>query len=698
MRKSRFISQWTRQDTAATAITLLGLLLRLYRLDGRSFWLDEAMTAHSANLKSPEELFAFVHFWFNSTPAIFVVTWLDRGFGGSEIAIRLPMALAGTLNIFVLYLLGKELMRPFASLVAALALALSPFAVWYSQEARQYAFLMLFTTLQMLFAYRLSLKPTLGVGIAFAAASLLNLYSGYLAIPITAGAFAFCGAMLLARRVVASRRRTGMSNDASPVAPNEPTLAKHVGLLSLSLALTVVGYLPWLSSLLSFFTYGDAAAYHDVPRDIPSLLDAMGFLGLLVVLLAVGIVTAAIYTLRRRWPGGLLLILWIGAGVAPFVLQLGEGTLSLSPRYFACAVPALTLLVGMGVEGLVAGLTRLLATTRRTMQGAPRISGPTLYRAAALLLVVAVVAQLSPALALSYSVPKDDFRGAARLIDTSSPPGSIVLAMHMGDTTFEVESLQYYFNLLHSEVSVVAASKLDLQSASRVVQGHGAVWAADFAPQAAPEYLAAGMKATSFGSFSVVSLDAAGSGMLDQAQRLLQWGETSEPRLHTSLALLDAVAHNSFGDNLLPGAEALAPTGQQPLNPAGVAERWMQPSGAMLVAQLNGFHLTPSGQEVNVTLTTRLLKPGRSYVLLFRYRNWGFTGEHRVFVSAHDAILGWLDTFPDAFGFPCDASTEWIQQGFAFTAPPGTTSAIVWLRANGRDAADFADVELRPLP
>jgi hypothetical protein len=295
-------------------------------------------------------------------------------------------------------------------------------------------------------------------------------------------------------------------------------------------------------------------------------------------------------------------------------------------------------------------------------------------------------------------VPKDDFRGAASLINASSPPGSVVLAMHMGDTTFEVESLQYYFSMLRSDVIVVAAAKLDLQSANLIVRGHGAIWAADFSPQSSPQSMPANMMYTPFGNFSIVRLNTPGSGPLEQAQGLLEWGKATEPRIATTLAFLNAVAHNSFGDNLLPGAAALAPEGQQPLNPQGVAERWMLAASTESVPQFNGFHLAPSGHEVNVTLTTRLVQPGRTYVLLFRYRNWGFPGEHRVFVSAHDSTLGWLDTFPDAFGFPCDSTTEWVQQGFAFSVPPNTTSVVIWLRANGHDAADFADVELRPLP
>src|SRR5439155_21211529 len=114
-----------------------------------------------------------------------------RGLGGGEVAVRWPYALAGALTIPALYALGKGLARPRVGLLAALVFTLSPFAVWYSQEARQYAFLMLFSTLQMLFAYRLVSGGGRWDWLGLAAASVANLYTAYLAVPVTGAAFAF---------------------------------------------------------------------------------------------------------------------------------------------------------------------------------------------------------------------------------------------------------------------------------------------------------------------------------------------------------------------------------------------------------------------------------------------------------------------------------------------------------------------------
>jgi uncharacterized membrane protein len=61
----------------------------------------------------------------------------------SEAAVRLLSALCGLAAIPLIYLLGRALMRPAVGLIAAAFLALSPFALYYSQEARPYALLLL---------------------------------------------------------------------------------------------------------------------------------------------------------------------------------------------------------------------------------------------------------------------------------------------------------------------------------------------------------------------------------------------------------------------------------------------------------------------------------------------------------------------------------------------------------------------------
>ena len=75
-------------------------------------------------------------------PLYFVLGWLwARVFGTGEVGLRSLSALIGTAVIPIAYLCGRELVSRRAGLVAAALVALSPFMIWYSQEAREYMLL-----------------------------------------------------------------------------------------------------------------------------------------------------------------------------------------------------------------------------------------------------------------------------------------------------------------------------------------------------------------------------------------------------------------------------------------------------------------------------------------------------------------------------------------------------------------------------
>ena len=319
-------------------------------------------------------------------------------------------------------------------------------------------------------------------------------------------------------------------------------------------------------------------------------------------------------------------------------------------------------------------------------------------RSAYALVIVILLAQAGPALITTYALPKDDYRGAANMVVDGSSADSVVLAMHTGETVFRVESLEYYFWRRGSPIRVVDASKLDLQTAMQIALGHGVIWGADFAPQAASAYAQSGLSATSQGQFDMVRLQDSAVSPVEQARRLLTWGAQTEPRLSTSLDFLTAQLGSTFGANILPPLSRLAPAGQQPLNAGTTLDQWIVPPNASLSGDRQMFQVVPKGQEANVTLTTHQLRVGNSYALLFSCRNPGLDGAQRVYLSTHDSALGWLDTFPDGTGFACGASQNWVQQGFAFTVPAGATTAIIWLRASGEGTADFMNIQLRALP
>lgn len=118
-------------------ILWLALALRLWGLDQHNIWWDEGLTAWAARLPVSGILDWTAH--DVHPPLYFLITrgwWLLVGDGAW--GLRFLPALAGVLGVALAGGLGRALGGRRAGLLSALFLALSPFAVTWSQELRMY--------------------------------------------------------------------------------------------------------------------------------------------------------------------------------------------------------------------------------------------------------------------------------------------------------------------------------------------------------------------------------------------------------------------------------------------------------------------------------------------------------------------------------------------------------------------------------
>lgn len=123
------------------ALTVLALLLRVTSLS-RSLFTDETYSLALAQ-RGFGHMLALFGYEANGTPYSIVLWPLIRIFGTGVTLLRLPAVIAGTLSVPALWWAARRFTAPAAALLAAALLAINPMAVWYGQEARSYAFVVL---------------------------------------------------------------------------------------------------------------------------------------------------------------------------------------------------------------------------------------------------------------------------------------------------------------------------------------------------------------------------------------------------------------------------------------------------------------------------------------------------------------------------------------------------------------------------
>jgi len=214
-------------------VVALGAYLRAYDLGGPSFDQDELYAVRITGL-SPKTLASVIARDGLKTnhPPLMTVPFLlwTALFGTSEAAVRALPCLAGVLAIPVVFRLGQKLSGPRAGLIAAVVLAINPLHITYSQEARQYAVLVLLVAISHLLMLKCLARGKWYDLLAYLAVSTVALLTHYFAAPALLSHLAIGVWLLFSRDVVG--RAAGLR------------LITTLGLAGLSLAawLPMAGY------------------------------------------------------------------------------------------------------------------------------------------------------------------------------------------------------------------------------------------------------------------------------------------------------------------------------------------------------------------------------------------------------------------------------------------------------------------------
>ncbi len=376
----------------------MGFALRVGRLDYQSLWYDEgssvylarqslgAITTGAAHDIHPPLYYYLLHWWMAAA-------------GQSEFALRSLSVATGLLIVPLLYVLGRRLWCHQAGLLAAVAGAVSPLLVYYSQETRMYAQVTLFGLLSTYLLVRASEPSAVSrqpaAWLAYGATAAACLYSQYIGalVPAFQGLYvlgvrrkALPGfAVAAAGAVLAFAPWVALAKDSLLGWPS--TNAFHAG--------------PWLFGDAALrYVEGLSASFEPLP---------VGLTVVVVVLGAIGLWKApAEYRLLAA--GYLLVPLAI-------MFLLGYRKPVYNPKFALLALPGFLLLVGAGVSAMgrlrAAGLALLLASA-------------------------------GYALANYYANPqfaRDDYRAVAHFISTSGRPGDAIIL----DAPGQEQILPYYY-------------------------------------------------------------------------------------------------------------------------------------------------------------------------------------------------------------------------------------------------------------
>jgi mannosyltransferase len=190
---------------AIAAVTALAALLRFWALGRQGFWYDEATTAWLLR-GSPAQLLSQLPHTESTPPLYYLLAWVwVRLFGDTQTGLRSLSALAGVATVPLAFAAARELAGRRVALFAAALVAVNPFLVWYSQEARSYALLVLAATAALWLFARARAQPSPRRLAAWAVAAAVSLCVHYFAIFLVVPE----AALLLADRRTPVRWRLG---------------------------------------------------------------------------------------------------------------------------------------------------------------------------------------------------------------------------------------------------------------------------------------------------------------------------------------------------------------------------------------------------------------------------------------------------------------------------------------------------------
>jgi mannosyltransferase len=312
--------------------------------------------------------------------------------------VRFPSAVAGTLAIPLLYLLGRRVGGSTVGLLAAGLLAISPYHVWYSQEAKMYTMVVVLALASSYALVEALERNRTAWWVAYVLATTMLFYTHVATVLVFVAQVVF---VLVTHRAWRGRERPWLISVGALTLPYVPIALWAARVVGGGVATWMPDVSLW--EALRIFAIKFAVFRYDMEvQDRAAILFAL--------LAGTGILAMARARMRQHW--------WLLAGLLAVVPIIGLWIVSLrqsvfSDRYGIVALPAYLLLVAAALAWMLRA---------RLMQP--------VALAALFALVVFAWGPLRD-VNRSHTAQKEDWRSAYAWIAGKSEPGDVIV-IHPG--------------------------------------------------------------------------------------------------------------------------------------------------------------------------------------------------------------------------------------------------------------------------
>ena len=433
-------------------ITLLGAYLRIHNLGTQSIWLDEG-----ASYSYIQD--TIIGTWRTSVdaaqaPLHMVVMHFMTFFSSSEFSLRLPSAIFGILSIPLIYAMGERLFGKEEGIISAFLLSISMMHLWYSQEARMYAQMLLFSLASLYFFYCATKTNSKKDWVFFAVSSSLAFYSHYYTIFVFIPEVVY---YIWAKIAVPSIKIGKIS-----VEDWQNVRMFIVGMGAFFVSILPL-FIPFVAQSLSRTSSAPTWGIGQSLSFIPTMLIHFSTREpktsyLFMLLFAIGLVAIALHQKDQFAFLGLYLAIPF---TASYILA---AKMPFSPRYLLFLLPAYLILVARGITAV--------ANTLYSSNNSP--SKDTIKKRHISIAIITLLFLLMSFSLITqyYSVPqKNDWRVASDYIESLTQPEDTVSTL----PGYMFQALTYYYDN-SSDGTYQVNPPYSESGLSSFVEKHGRVW------------------------------------------------------------------------------------------------------------------------------------------------------------------------------------------------------------------------------